>query len=415
MKTAGSNVEAFEINGVRVLLRQNQAHEAIAVRLMLRGGSMQLTAETAGAELLYARAARRGTRDFPKEKLNAELDRLGIDLGASIGEDWSTFHLRCLQRDVDAAWRLFLDVTLHPTLDASELDIVREQTLLGIRQRKDSSDGALADLAREQLYRNHPYAIDPSGTESSIGGLTDTTIRAHMQSQMQRSRLLLVVVGNLQRADLEQRVHDAFAALPQGTALPGYAAPVAFDEPALQIEERELPTNYVMGQFAAPSLADAMHPATHMALSILRDRFFEEVRTKRNLSYAPAAGLGNHAANSGWIYVTAVDPRTTLEVMRTEMHKLGHEKLDPRDLADKVQVYLTRYHLQNETNHAQAGFLGRYELLGGGWKQSLGFVERLEALQPADVQAAAHQVLRNIQYTYLGNPGLFGSEDIVNP
>ena len=415
MKTAGSNVEAFTVNGVRVLLRHNQAHEAVAVRLVLLGGSPQLSAETAGAELMYARTARRGTRDFPKEKLNTELDRMGIDLGASIGEDWTTFHLRCLHRDFAAAWRLFVDVTLYPLLEPSELTVVREQTLLGILQRKDSSDGCLADLAREQLYRNHAYAVDPSGTEDSVGELTDSAIRSHLQANLQRRRLLLVVAGNLQREDIEQRCQEAFAELPQGTDWAGYAAPLSFAKPELQIEERELPTNYVMGQFAAPSLTDKAHPATHMALSILRDRFFEEVRTKRNLSYAPAAGLGNLAANSGWIYVTAVDPRTTIEVMRNEMHKLGHEELAAEDLADKVQVYLTRYYLQNETNHAQAGFLGRYELLGGGWENSLGFVERLEALHPIDVQNAARAVLTNVQYTYLGNPGLFGPEDIVNP
>ena len=170
-----------------------------------------------------------------------------------------------------------------------------------------------------------------------------------------------------------------------------------------------------MGQFAAPSLADEKHPATLMAMSILRDRFFEEVRTKRNLSYAPAAGLGNHASNSGWIYVTAVDPRTTLEVMRTEMHKLGHQDLAAADLANKVQVYLTRYHLQNETNQAQASFIGRYELLGGGWQRSSGFVERLETLQPSDVQNAARAILNNIQYTYVGNPELVSAEDFVDP
>jgi predicted Zn-dependent peptidase len=78
-------------------------------------------------------------------------------------------------------------------------------------------------------------------------------------------------------------------------------------------------------------------------------------------------------------------------------------------------VYLTRYHLQNETNQAQASFLGRYELLGGGWERSRGFVERLEALQPADVQNAARAVLRKIQYTYLGNAGLIETGDFVDP
>ena len=408
-------IEAFEVDGVRVVIRPNKAHEAVALRLVLLGGSQHLSDATAGAELLYTRTSRRGTRDFPKAKLHSLLDRLGIELGAGVGEDWSTLHLKCLHRDFEAAWHLFADVVLHPLLEEAELEVVREQTLLEIRQRHDSSDGALAQRARTQMYRKHPYAHDPSGTESSITALQVDTLRDHMQQHLVRRHLLLVASGNLQRADLEERVRQTFAALPEGTPWQNYAPALTFQGNDLEIEQRDGPTNYLMGQFAAPSLADPTHPATLMAMSILRDRFFEEVRTKRNLSYAPAAGLGNHAANSGWIYVTAVDPRTTLEVMRNEMHKLGHEDLSAADLANKVQVYLTRYHLQNETNQAQASFIGRYELLGGGWQRSREFVERLETLQTADVQMAAQEVLRNIQYTYLGNVDLIQAEDFVDP
>jgi hypothetical protein len=49
---------------------------------------------------------------------------------------------------------------------------------------------------------------------------------------------------------------------------------------------------------------------------MLGERLFEEVRTKRNLSYAP--GIGCDATETGTtcaIYVTAVDLNATLPVM----------------------------------------------------------------------------------------------------
>jgi len=92
-QTDASGIEAFDVDGVRVVIRPNQAHEAVALRLVVLGGSQHLSAETAGIELLYTRTGRRGTRDFPKPQLHGLLDRLGIELGASVSEDWSTFHL----------------------------------------------------------------------------------------------------------------------------------------------------------------------------------------------------------------------------------------------------------------------------------------------------------------------------------
>jgi predicted Zn-dependent peptidase len=183
----------------------------------------------------------------------------------------------------------------------------------------------------------------------------------------------------------------------------------------LRVEARDLPTNYIIGQFTVPALHSPDYPATQLAMSILRDRFFEEVRTKRNLSYAPAAGIGNNAANLGFVYVTAVDPVTTMGVMLDEMRRLRDRPLERKDLDDKVRVYVTRYYLQNESNQAQSGFLGTYELLGGGWQRSREFVQRLQALTPMDVQRAAAAALRHVQYTYLGNPEKARADVFVDP
>jgi predicted Zn-dependent peptidase len=190
---------------------------------------------------------------------------------------------------------------------------------------------------------------------------------------------------------------------------------LAFERGALTVERRDLPTNYVLGEFAAPALRDADHPAMLVAMSVLRDRFFEEVRTKRNLSYAPSASLGSDAANLGSVYVTAVDPATTLEVMRGEMRKLAQEKLEGKELADKVKTFVTRYWMQNETNQALASYLAAYELFGGGWERSRGFVSRLESLLPADVQRVAAEGFRNLQWVYLGDPAKAEPGAFVDP
>lgn len=150
-------------------------------------------------------------------------------------------------------------------------------------------------------------------------------------------------------------------------------------------------------------------------MSVLRDRFFEEVRTKRNLSYAPGASLADNRANLGSIYVSAVDPAAALQVMRHEMRRLADEPLRSKELTDKVSTFVTRYHLRNETNQAQAGFLASYELHGGGWEHAAGFVGRLEAVQPADVQQFASRSLRHIQYIYLGDPQRADPQVYVDP
>ncbi len=69
-----------------------------------------------------------------------------------------------------------------------------------------------------------------------------------------------------------------------------------------------------------------------------------------------------------------------------------------------VQHYLTRHYLGQETNAAQAGELAQYELLGGGWRKSTDFLERLRAVTPSDVQRVASAYMRNIRFVVLGDP-----------
>ena len=407
-------VVSLEVDGLRILFRPNRAHEVVAARLYLVGGSSCTPLAQAGVEAMYARTARRGTRRFPKSQLNATLARLGADLGAVVSHDATVFNLRCLARHLPEAWEVYADVVVDPLLEGEEIEVVRQQMLLDIQQTLDSPDGALGEMARRHCYAGHPYAADPHGSEESVPALDAATLRAHTARCWSRAGALLVVAGDLE-ADAVARYAASFARLPRGAARPDFPPRLAFESGTLVSAPRELPTNYVLGEFVAPALRDADHPAMLVALSVLRDRFFEEVRTKRNLSYAPSASLGHDAANLGSVYVTAVDPETTVEVMRGEMRRLMNEPLDPKELADKVRTFVTRYWLQNETNQAQAGFVAAYELFGGGWEKSREFVPRLESLVPADVQRVAGQYLRAIQWIYLGDPMRAAPEVYTDP
>jgi predicted Zn-dependent peptidase len=48
--------------------------------------------------------------------------------------------------------------------------------------------------------------------------------------------------------------------------------------------------------------------------------------------------------------------------------------------------------------------LAQYELIGGGWRSSVAFLERLTAVTPGDIQRVSQKYMRNIRFVVLGNP-----------
>lgn len=138
--------------------------------------------------------------------------------------------------------------------------------------------------------------------------------------------------------------------------------------------------------------------------SKLRYRLFEEVRTKRSLSCAPAAGLGQVFTNYGIIYVTAVQPETTVTVMLNEVKKLQNEPVSEKALNDQRNVYLTGYYLNTETNGSQADLLARYELSGAGYVKAGKYLESLRNVTPEAIQKVCQKYMHNLQFVLLGNP-----------
>jgi zinc protease len=174
--------------------------------------------------------------------------------------------------------------------------------------------------------------------------------------------------------------------------------------------QRALPTNYLRGQFTAPDPGHPDYPAMRLATELMNDRLFEEVRTKRNLSYAVGAGLSQRRSNYGIIYVTPVDPDAALSVILDDLDRLKSEPISAERLGQSANVFLTQYYLGQETNMLQATTLGTFELVGGGWEGAEAFGERIRAVTPEDIQRVARTYLSGLHFAAIGDPEAFDRE-----
>lgn len=403
---AANETKEFKVNGLKIILKQNNANEIISAQLYIRGGILNQTAQTQGIEQFIFNSALKGSTKYPKDKLNNILDKTAAQINGRAGRDFSLVSLRTVKSNFDLTWDVFSDVVMHPSFLTEDVELVRENMISNIRQRKDDADTYLAELAAEQFYKGHAYQLDPSGTEESIQNITIDQMKEHLKNVMQTTQLLLVVVGNIDRNELISKVKNSFAKLPVGNYKPRFPEAVKFDKANLVTIQRDLPTNYILGYMSAPDQNDTdFYPVT-MLMRILQGRMWDEVRTKRNLSYAPQAYFSNTFANRAAIYVTAVDPDTTIKVMLHELKKIKEETVSQKILNNQVTMYITRYYRANETNAAQGQFLARYELSGLGWEVSEEYVNSLRKVTPRDIQRVAKKYLKNIQFAVLGNPDL---------
>ena len=399
-----AQVTEFDVNGLKVLVKRREGSQTVAIQLYIRGGAGNITTANAGVEAFMLNVASEASTGFPRDRMRKELARMGTVLGESVSYDYSALAMTATRTNFDRSWDIFTDVALHPAFTKEDVDLVKSRLVASLSDDTDEPDTYLQRLQEKVAYAGHPYLNRPEGTAESISRLTADDLRAYHQRTMQTSQLLLVIVGDLDATMLKARITATFGKLPRGTYKPPTTPALTFNASTVDITSRELPTNYIQGLFSAPSITSPDIYPMYVASSLLRDRVFEEVRVKRNLSYAPDAFLRTQAANIGGIYVTAVDANQAVRVMLNEMTRLQREPIGKDDITAVIAQFLTTYYIGQETNAAQGAGLAQYELIGGGWRNSLQFLEKLQAVTPADVQRVAQKYKHNIRFVVLGNP-----------
>lgn len=407
-------VTEFDVNGLKVLVKRRNSAPTVAAGLFIRGGARNINDKNAGIESFMLNVATEGSKKFPRDVLRKELAKTGSSVGSSATNDYSVLSLASTRQNFDRSWEIFTDIALNPAFAAQDVALVRDKILTGLREQETDNDNFLQILQDRVVYAKHPYANETGGTSETIGKISVEDLRAYHQKTLQTSRLLLVVVGDLDAKELQKRIADSFGKLPRGDYKEEPYPALDFSKATLDVTSRTLPTNYIQGIFNAPALGTPDYSAMRVAMTILRDRIFEEVRNKRQLSYAPNAELNNYAVNTANIYVTAVDANRAVSVMLNEIKNLKTEAVDDQEITGVSGLYLTTYYLGQETNAAQALELARYELIGGGWRNSFAFLDKIREVTPKDIQAVANKYMKNIRFVAIGNPLAINKDIFLN-
>ncbi|MDE3052310.1 MAG: insulinase family protein [Gemmatimonadota bacterium] len=394
----------FEVDHVHVILRHNGANDVVAANVYLLGGTQELTPQTQGIETLMLAASGGGTARFPKAQLQAITARSGATVVITTGVDWTTFGLRTLRQSFDSSWAVFADRLTEPTLDSIEVDRSRQQMLTDALQGQVAPDAMVEHLADSLLYAGHPYRLDPSGTPASLNGLTFRDVRRFHDQRVVQTRLLVVVVGNIDRGRLERAIRGTLATLPVGDYTWKAPAPLTPAVSGVAVSAQRLPTNYILGYAVGPPAGTPEYFALRVATAVLSGRLFADVRARQHLAYAVDAPFLERAISADGLYVTTTDPQAALRAMALQVRQLQTTLVDPEGLRTLVGAFITDYYLKNETNADQASVLARAQLYEGDYRNADRFIARLRDVTPDDVQRAAQEYMRDYRFGYVGDP-----------
>lgn len=393
------------VNGAHVLIKRIPGAETTSTQLFIQGGVRNWSKADAGIEqLAIATATSGGTERMNKDAFTKKLGELGSSISGGASNDFSTIAGWSLLPNWEETYAILVDTFRRPALPQMQIEIVRAQMLANLKREQDNPDSKLGYLVHMGIYRSHPYEHRAIGTLETVAALQRDQLVAHLSKLRQSSRLLLVVVGDLDT----QRVLDAtrrlLGDLPRGSYRPSPLPAWKTDKASISLVEQQLPTSYIQAVFPGPGWRDPEFPVALVGMSTLGHRVFEEVRTKRNLSYAPAAYFAFDAELTyGVLYVTATDPKTTMKVMLDAAKHLRDEAISAKELDGTKATLLTRLLMEREAPSDQARSLAMHQILGGDWHLDRTLAERVRAVTPAQVQTWAAKNVTRLRTFVIGD------------
>ncbi len=401
------DVTLGSVQGMPVLVRRVAGAEFATAVLVLRGGARNWTKGNAGIEAVALDVATQGgTTKLAKAAFHQKLASLGADLWGGAGDDYSTLGVRAPLSAWDEAFGQLADVAVAPAMPASEIELALTRAVQDRKHALEDGDGRVNRLARHLAFAGHPYDNAPEGEVESLSAIKPADVVPYLSGLRQTSRWVLVVAGDVDPGHVMDLARASFAGVPRGAYAETPVPPVRFEAPHLAGDSFKLPTNYVIATMPGPSSHDDDFAATRLAYAVLGHRMFEEVRTRRNLSYAVAAWLDwNQGAPAGHLYVTAVDPTTTLKVMTDELRRMQTELVSDRELTGTKAVFATSEARRAETSTGIAYTLADAYVVGGDWHVATTLPAKVRAATAQQVQAAAKKWMVNLQTAIVGDPG----------
>lgn len=279
-------------NGARVYYLPAPELPMLDVRVVFDAGSARDEGK-GGLALMTHALLDQGAGDMDADQIAEQMEGVGAALSGSADRDMAVIGLRSLTDPalLTPALAVFSKVINAPGFPPDAFARVLKQTLIGLRNKKQSPGDISGDLFQSALYGSHPYALPEEGTEVSLPKLTRNDLVSFYQRYYVGKNAVVAIVGAVDRAQAEAIAEQVVGKMPAGEAAPALPEVVALNEARLlQQSHPSTQTHILQGQPGIKRNDPDYYPlyvGNHvLGGSGLVSRISDEIREKRGLSYS---------------------------------------------------------------------------------------------------------------------------------
>jgi zinc protease len=167
---------------------------------------------------------REGTTTRTADQLALDLQMLGTNVTASVGDESGTISFLSTTEKFRPTLDIMADMLLNPTFPADALERLRQQRLVSLKNQNALPGFIGSRVFSRVLYGpDHPYGR--MANEDTIKAVTRDDVVAFHKEYYQPGRAIVTVVGDIDMKTAKAAIDKALAAWPAGGAVPSFSYP----------------------------------------------------------------------------------------------------------------------------------------------------------------------------------------------
>jgi len=286
--------------GAKVYLVQTKTLPMVDIEISIDAGDRYDPVGKSGLASMTAELMNYGARTergvLTEAQIADEIADLGANLGISVGGERAIIRIRSLSRkDLrDRAVRLTSAMLSSPTYDEKILEREKQRSITELLEADTKPESVLERRFRKSVYGDYPLGESP--TVKSVGSVGVSDLSKFHQQFYRGNRMIVSIVGDVNRAEADEIVHTLLKGVPQSGAAIA-PLPQLQRSPVEPLAEREIEIPFdsqqahiAMGMTAVTRSNPDYYPLM-VGNYILGGggfvaRLMSEVREKRGLAYS---------------------------------------------------------------------------------------------------------------------------------
>ena len=406
--SGGSSVRRSVLpSGVRILTEEVPGSQSVSVSFSVAVGSRDETTNHFGSTHFLEHLLFKGTKTRSAMDIAVAFDSVGGSSNASTGKEHTSYYAKVQDKALPIAVEVIADMLTSSLIDETEFENERPVILEELAMNDDDPHDVVHEAFSEAVLGDHPLGRPIGGTIETITAVSRDAVWEHYQNNYRPQDLVVVAAGSVDHQELIKLVE-------QGLSVAGWdlglkAKPVArrLLNPAkisrgtkLQVIHRPISQVNILVGSEGLYVDDPRRYAMGVLNTVLgggmSSRLFQEIREKRGLAYSVYSfnqGYSDAATFGLYAGCSPAKAKEVTELMIAELDKVAQSGITSDELALAKGNISGSLALKFETNQARMSRLASAEIVAGEFMDLDETIERFEAVQLAEVQALAQDLI----------------------